>query len=470
MNFISWAFVFLFIPVFVLRNVIGREKNERAFMSLVMIASTIFVMWHVPIYILIMLTSIGVDYVAAIVISRAPPGALRRRLFLILSMTVNLALLGFFKYTNFFLETSEHLIGMVARPPHLPRMGLVLPMGISFYTFGSMSYTIDVYRNRIKPVKRFSDFYYFVTFFPHLVAGPIIRAEQFFYQLPRRRRLWMKVFNEGAFLIARGVFLKMVVADNIAMLLNTQWDILARTGNGTTSLLMMLLFGGQIFCDFEGYSSIARGLAYWMGYRFPLNFDNPYIAGSFSNFWERWHITLSRWLRDYLYIPLGGNRGSLKRTYANLLIVMLLGGLWHGASITFVIWGAIHGGALAIERLLGLQKVHREGGPILRFAWYLVVQGTVMIAWVFFRCNSLIQARLILSQLFHLRFGPVDREMLLTTLFLVPVVVVHVHGYLVEKRIIPPLSRLQKGMLAGAMVFFALVCYGGSSDFIYFQF
>lgn len=470
MNFISWAFVLLFIPLFAARNVLGRNKTETLYLVTVACGSTIFVMWHVPQYILIMLTSIGVDYVAAIYIYRAPPESPRRRMFLALSLTVNLALLGFFKYTNFFMHIGESLAARAGWHVALPRMAWVLPMGISFYTFGSMSYTIDVYRKHIKPVKRFFDFYYFVTFFPHLVAGPIIRAEQFFYQLPRKRRPWLKVFNQGAYLIARGAFLKMVIADNISPIVSANWDSSATSGNSTTVALLTLLFAAQIFCDFEGYSCIARGLAYWMGFRFPLNFNNPYIAGSFSNFWERWHITLSRWLRDYLYVSLGGNRGTLKRTYANLLIVMFLGGLWHGAALTFVVWGLIHGLALAVERLLGLQRIHREGAAFPRFLWYLVVQITVMITWIYFRSDSLSQANGMVATLLHFHFQEPPRAVLVTTVFLIPVVVMHLFGFLVERRAILPLSRIQTAILAGAMVFMTLIAYGGTSDFIYFQF
>lgn len=471
MNFISWAFALLFSVVLVARFTIGRRKTEAPFVALILACSTAFVMWHVPAYLLIMLTSIGVDYVAAARIARLPPGAHGRKLALVASITVNLALLGFFKYTNLLLEASGWLLSGLALPHDLPRLGLVLPMGISFYTFGSMSYTIDVYRGRLRPVERFRDFYMFVTFFPHLVAGPIIRAEQFFYQLGRSRRPRLVVFNEGAFLIVRGLFLKMVLADNIAPVVEQYWSTGYRAdASGSTDLLLLaLLFGAQIFCDFEGYSSIARGAAYLLGWRFPLNFREPYIASSFSNFWERWHITLSRWLRDYLYVALGGNRVSPARTYLNLLTVMLLGGLWHGAALTFVIWGGIHGFALAVERLLGLGRASSHSLAV-RVAWFGVVQSVVMLAWIFFRSETMSGALSFVANIARLDFGSPHPGIGAATLFLWPVAAMHVHRLLFERGLVPRLGTTAKAVLTGAMLFAVIVLYGATTEFIYFQF
>lgn len=472
MNFISWAFVFLFIPIFLARHLFGRQKTERPFLTMVMAASTIFVLWHVPAYLVILLVSIGVDYVAAIGIDRQPVGSARRKWFLILSLSVNLALLAFFKYSNFALASVEGLVHCFGRHAAVPRLDLILPMGISFYTFGSMSYTIDVYRGRLQPKQRFRDFYFFITFFPHLVAGPIIRAEQFFYQMPRTRRPWLRVFNEGAFLIIRGAFLKMVCADNIARAVNSTWNSGYSPGANSTDLIVAtLLFATQIFCDFEGYSSIARGLAYWMGYRFPLNFNNPYIAASFSNFWERWHITLSRWLRDYLYVPLGGNRVGKVRTYVNLVIVMVLGGLWHGASWTFVMWGTLHGAALALERLLGLNRLNEQRGQsVLKTLWYGVVLTVVMVSWIFFRSDTLAGALRFLANIAHMNLGEPTRPLLMACLFVLPVIVMHLHGWLVEQGKLRPIRPLAKAALAAFMLYATLVCYGQTSEFIYFQF
>jgi len=470
MNFISWAFVLLFLPVFAYRLIFGRRKIEPGFIAVTLVASTIFVMWHVPAYILIMLTSIGVDYVAARLIYREPDGSRRRKLFLVLSMTTNLLLLGFFKYANFALGSVERMLHSFGALKAVPRLDIILPMGISFYTFGSMSYTIDVYRGRLKPVRRFRDFYYFVTFFPHLVSGPIIRAEQFFYQFPRVRRPRLKVFNHGAFLIVRGLFLKTVCADNIAGVVNDHWSSGYQPhASSATSLLLTVLFAAQIFYDFEGYSSIARGLAFWMGFRFPLNFDYPYIAASFSNFWERWHITLSRWLRDYLYIPLGGNRGSEARTYANLLIVMVLGGLWHGAAWSFLAWGTMHGLALAVERLLGMSRPAAKP-RIVRILWYFVVQAVVLATWIFFRSPGFGDGRAFLKNILRFELIQPPHAVVVACLFLGPIVVMHLYAFMVEHEIVTPLSNPMKAAIAGLLLLAVVTLYGQSTDFIYFQF
>jgi len=472
-NFVSWAFALLFALVFATRLLVGRRKTEPTLLAVVMLASTVFVMWHVPAYLLIMLTSIGVDYVAAIHIHRAPAGAPRRRWLLAGSIGTNLALLGFFKYTNFALDSAASMLAWAGWSVALPTLSLVLPMGISFYTFCSMSYTIDVYRGRIQPVARFRDFYFFVTFFPHLVAGPIIRAEQFFYQLPRTRRTRLRVLDEGAYLIVSGLFLKMVCADNLSAAVDKYWAPAEKGGLGQGNLLLLtLLFAGQIFGDFAGYSNIARGLAYLMGWRFPLNFDSPYIAGTFRNFWERWHITLSQWLRDYLYIPLGGNRGSPARTYVNLLLVMLLGGLWHGAALTFVVWGAIHGLGLALERVLGLQHLERTAGrKPLKLAWFLVVQSGVLLAWVMFRSQSLAGALAFVRGLATPTPAlGINQDLAVATYFLTPLILLHLHRLGVEQGWMPRPGRIGKALLAGVMLYAVVASYGSSRAFIYFQF
>jgi alginate O-acetyltransferase complex protein AlgI len=481
MNFISWSFVALFAVVFAARLLIGRRKTERSFVWFTIVASTIFVMWHVPVYILILLTTVTVDYTAARIIDRAPPKWPWRKAVLGISLACNLLLLGFFKYADFSITMMERSLNSMGLGVQLPRLGLILPIGISFYTFGSMSYTIDVYRRRLRAIRRFQDFYYFVTFFPHMVAGPIVRAGQFFYQFSRPRRPRLVVFNRAAFLIIRGVFLKMVCADNIGRVVSIYWPYGApRGGIGTPFagqgysgdlILLALLFSAQIFCDFEGYTSIARGLAYLLGYRFPINFRYPYIAGSFNDFWQRWHITLSSWLRDYLYVPLCGDlkrRTPLPRAYGSIFLVMLLAGLWHGAAATFVCWGAIHGVALVIERILGFDPPPRHFG--LRPAWRLVVQSVAVFALIFFRSASVSGALGFIHNIGDLRFGAINGDIATACMFLVPPFVMHLHGFLEERASVPPLSRLEQAVLAGAMLFAVVSIHGDSSEFLYFQF
>ncbi len=446
MSFVSLAFASLFALVFSWRLLVGRNGNEVAYLGGLLAASLVFYAWHVPAYLALLLLSTIVDFE----VGRRLPEATNRKRLVVASVCTNLGLLAFFKYTNFFVTLAGGD----------PLLALVLPMGISFYTFQSMSYTIDIYRGTLTPCASFWRFLLFVGFFPQLVAGPIVRAQDFLYQIARRRRLNAKVASAGAHLIIRGLFLKVVLADNIAPYVDQYW---AGGATGAIAPLgLALLFAGQIFADFAGYSSIARGLALMLGFRLPRNFDSPYIAGSFSNFWARWHITLSQWLRDYLYVSLGGNRVGKVRTYVNLMLVMLLGGLWHGAAMTFVVWGALHGTALALERLLGLNRV--KGAAAL--PWWLVVQAVVLVTWIFFRATDVGQGVAFLQNLGALDFGP----LLPAFVFLVPLIGMHLRTWAVERGLVRDVSPLEKGLWAGAMLYALLTWYGRGSAFIYFQF
>jgi alginate O-acetyltransferase complex protein AlgI len=334
-----------------------------------------------------------------------------------------------------------------------------------------MSYTIDVYRGRLAPLRSFPAFLLFISFFPQLVAGPIVRAVEFLPQIPRVRRLHLPVVNQGLYLLASGYFLKMVCADNLATYVNDHWSAGYEPGADSGLLIWLaVMFAAQIFCDFAGYSNIARGLALLLGYRLPINFNSPYIAGSFQNFWERWHITLSRWLRDYLYVPLGGNRISRVRTYVNLMTVMVLGGLWHGAAFTFIVWGALHGGALAVERALGLQQRNRPRGALVAVVWWVVVQVVVLVAWVFFRSETLAGAWQFLLNMAALEFGGAHEVMAVGSLFLLPPLAMHLWRLMEEHRLVRPPAVYQKAVLTGVMIFLILTSYGSTNAFIYFQF
>jgi alginate O-acetyltransferase complex protein AlgI len=469
MNFVSYSYLILFAVVLASRLTFGRRKLEPAFVTLLTAVSALFYAWHVPSFLFILLTSAVVDYG----VGRYLGGDGRyRRAVLLLSLAANLGLLFYFKYADFALDGLRSLAVGLGLHTTVPHLDLILPMGISFYTFASLSYTIDVYRGEIAPVRGFEKFFLFICFFPHLVAGPIVRASMFLPQMDRIRRPRLRVFNEAGFLIIRGLFLKVVCANNIAPIVNRYWDQGSEPGGDSgVAILAALLFACQIFCDFEGYSSIARGTAYLLGYRLPVNFNNPYIAGSFKNFWERWHITLSQWLRDYLYIPLGGNRVSKWRTYLNLLIVMVLGGLWHGASLTFVAWGALHGLALAGEKLLGLDR-RREGRPAaLRIAWFAVVQIGVLAAWVFFRSNTFGGATNFLATVAAGNFGELPPQLWQWgAVAAAPLVLMHLRGVFAERGVVPACGPREKAVLAGLMLYAVLTCYGADSAFIYFQF
>lgn len=470
MSFISREFLILFAIVLAIRIVVGRRTNSSAYVALLILSSLVFYAWHVPVYLVILLASTSVDYAAALALGRLPgPEHLRRRLVLAASLGTNLGLLGFFKYGRFFVRGVGHAVALAGFQPNLQIPDLVLPIGISFYTFEAMSYTIDVYRGRMAPIRSFPRFVLFISFFPHLVAGPIVRAWQFLPQLNRRRRMRLIVIYEALWLIITGYFLKTVVADNLAAYVNANWDQAYRPNAGAlTCAGVALMFSGQIFADFAGYSNIARGLAYLLGYRLPMNFNAPYLAGSFRNFWQRWHMTLSAWLRDYLYVSLGGNRLSAARTYLNLMIVMTLGGLWHGAALTFVAWGALHGLALAIERAVGL---HRGVAPrLLRVVWFVVVQLIVVVAWVFFRSDTIAHALRFIGNVIASPAGTRPEWTRAALVLLSPVAAWHAWTWLDERGLLARAMPVGRIVVATMMAWAIFAMRGQPSAFIYFQF
>jgi len=473
MSFISFSFLFLFLFTFLVRLTVGRQKTEKAYLLLLLIISLIFYGSYIPWYLTLLLFTTLVDYYAGQHIYENPSSR-SKKLFLVLSLTANLGLLAFFKYTNFFMDTTilvARLFGAPFRP--LPHLDLILPIGISFFTFQSMSYTIDIYRGLIKPERTYWRFLLFVCFFTHLISGPIVRARELIYQFDRKRRIHLKVLLEGLYLIISGLFFKMVVADNIGDYINTYWKFgSADNMAAVVPFLLTLLFSCQIFSDFLGYSRIAMGTAYLLGFKLPLNFNNPYIASSFREFWTRWHITLSTWIRDYLYIPLGGNKGSELKTYATLMITMILAGLWHGAALTFVFWGAIHGLALLFERILrknGLLNTRSILGQIFGF---FVVQATILVSWVFFRSDTLAQAFRFLNNLFfNGGWNPSYGSLFLSALwFVLPVFFLHLRGLFIEKKWLSVPGPIEKGILAALMLYGIFTLYGKTNAFLYFKF
>jgi len=281
----------------------------------------------------------------------------------------------------------------------------------------------------------------------------------------------MGVAMEGGYLVVRGFFLKKVVADNLGDYVNNYWrkDFIANCSS-STALLLALFFACQIFADFEGYTSIARGSAYLLGFRLPRNFNNPYLAVSFRDFWNRWHITLSHWMRDYLYVPLGGNRVSEWRLYANLFFVMLLAGLWHGAALTFVVWGAIHGIALVVERMIGLNQPNKWHSWVMGL-WFLIVQGVVLIAWVFFRSEDMEQAVTLIGNCFNGNWGWEEGKKLLAGVaFTLPVVLLHLRGFLAERSWLKIPQPMEKAAWCAFMLYCVFSLSGKNNAFIYFHF
>jgi D-alanyl-lipoteichoic acid acyltransferase DltB (MBOAT superfamily) len=320
------------------------------------------------------------------------PEARRRKVFLVISITANLAVLGFFKYFDFFVASLADLLAAFGIEASRPLLAVVLPAGISFYTFQAMSYTIDIYRGKCEPTRNFWDFALFVCFFPHLVAGPIMRAHTLLPQVVRERLPSSAQFREGLALVLVGLFKKLVLADNMAPIANY---VFVRLGEGDTAgmsgsevLVGIYAFAFQIYGDFSGYSSIARGISKWLGFELMINFHNPYLAVTPRDFWRRWHISLSSWLRDYLYIPLGGNRHGRLVEYRSLLITMLLGGLWHGASWTFVAWGLYHGLILCAYRFAGVREADRSSEPALWAMQAFVMFHLTCLGWLLFRADN----------------------------------------------------------------------------------
>ncbi len=315
-----------------------------------------------------------------------------------LSIAANLSILGFFKYFDFFADSFARLLSTFGMEADWPTLNIVLPVGISFYTFQTLSYTIDVYRRKLDPTKSFLDFALFVAFFPQLVAGPIVRASHLLPQILRPRRITSPEIDAGLFLILWGYFKKVVIADNVGLIANQVFGDYGQY-QGIDIVIGTLAFAVQIYCDFSGYTDIARGLCKLMGFDLMLNFRLPYLADSPSDFWQRWHISLSSWLRDYLYIPLGGNRHGELATYRNLMITMLLGGLWHGAAWTFVIWGAYHGVLLCVYRaasdcrhIFAVQDSYSRGNSTvqssIRALRISIMFGFTLLGWLIFRSES----------------------------------------------------------------------------------
>jgi alginate O-acetyltransferase complex protein AlgI len=363
-------------------------------------ASYYFYMRWDPRFALLILASTVLDYVLGIAISTGSPAKKRGLLFL--SVAANLSILGFFKYYNFFVSSFATMFGISEQSVVLQ---IVLPVGISFYTFKSMSYTIDVYHGWLKPVYNFLDYALFVVFFPELVAGPIVRADVFFPQLFNWQKPTALARQSAIYLIIFGLIKKMVFADRFAIIADDYFGHLASYHGAVAAWTGVGAFALQIFFDFSGYTDIARGCALLLGFRFPLNFARPYLAVNITEFWKRWHMSLSQWLRDYLYIPLGGNRHGSLLTYRNLMLTMLLGGLWHGASWTFVMWGGYQGALLLGHRFFG-QTVGKTRAAALLGTWPLVpvkiavTMFFVLIGWVFFRAVTWHDCTYVLEQMF----------------------------------------------------------------------
>ena len=502
MVFNSYEFA-LFLPIVLGLYWILRHRQQNL---LLLVASYVFYgAWDYR-FLGLMATSTVTDYVVGRMLAATEDERRRKRIFLV-SLAVNLGILGFFKYFNFFIDSGADLLGALGFDAHPTTLRILLPVGISFYTFHGISYTFDVYRREIEPVHHFLDFALFVSYFPQLVAGPIGRAQVQLPQFehPRRRPSWDQI-RSGVFLILLGLFKKIAIADALASTVNSAFANASRV-SAATLVLGVYGFALQIYGDFSGYSDIARGTSRLFGIELLKNFDQPYLSRNITEFWRTWHISLSTWLRDYLYVPLGGNRKGRFATYRNLMITMLLGGLWHGAAWGFVVWGGLHGAYLCVHRAMS-RKAKRTmpiGGSLedtpsdtgaadagrdeevraphtapprrfhlLRDFWpALLTFHFVCFAWIFFRAESFDQAADVITGILSFRRGAPGLDAMLLVglgglaIFLIDLYQRNGRSETAVLRAPPLVRGAFYGLLATAIIVFS----GGSPvPFIYFQF
>ena len=398
--FSSGLFLFLFAGFLLLYGMFRRAPMAR--IIYVILFSLYFYYKSSGIYFLLLIFTATSDFLIARVMARTESRAGRRWL-VALSVAVNLGMLGYFKYTNFLIEIANQMFGQ----GFLQFRNIFLPVGISFFVFQSMSYTIDVYRRQLQPLTNWFDYLFYLSFFPQLVAGPIVRARDFIPQIRQNPVVVTReMFGTGVFLILTGLFKKAIISDYISLNFVDRIFDEPLLYSGFECLAGIYGYALQIYCDFSGYSDMAIGIALLLGFRFPKNFDAPYKSATITEFWRRWHISLSSWLRDYLYISLGGNRKGRLRTYVNLLLTMLLGGLWHGAAVRFILWGALHGAALALHKVWlrvvpGAKATGAQMHGWSRILGMLLTFHLVCFGWLMFRAESMQTVGLMLHQIFH---------------------------------------------------------------------
>ena len=366
--------------------------------TFIVLASFVFYGWWDWRFLFLIIASGLVDYGCALGIVRFPKA---KRFFLCLSLFCNIGSLAVFKYLDFFIENLNSTSQLLSSPLNISATELILPVGISFYTFQSMSYTIDVYKGEMKPTRNISHFFAYLSMFPQLVAGPIVRARELIPALESKSELKQGDLWIGLRWIVHGYFKKMVIADSFAPAIAAGFESGAVAPSTSYWWCLVVMFAFQIYCDFSGYSDIARGLGKWMGFDFPENFNHPYVARGFRDFWSRWHISLSTWFRDYVYVPLGGSRVSASKAHLNMWVTMLVSGLWHGAAWTFVVWGALHALYLSIERQTKWPKMLEKFGALGNLLAVGITFFLACIAWVYFRAETFSQANSVIVQMFN---------------------------------------------------------------------
>lgn len=466
MLFNSVEFFFLFFGTFIGYWFIRRHRLRMLW--LLGASFGFYGSWN-PWLLFVIVFSAAFDFLIAQRIE-ASPSPQTKRLLLIVSICVSLGILGFFKYTNFLLDSAVSMFNLFGFDYRHPAFRIVLPLGISFYTFETISYVMDVYRGRLRAQRNFLDYALFIMFFPHLIAGPIVRPRHFLSQVPRAKRFDWNRLELGARLFLLGLIKKSAIADHMPALVDPVFASPADFSSGAV-WIAVLCYATQIYCDFSGYSDMAVGIAHAFGFKLPQNFNMPYAACNITEFWRRWHISLSTWLRDYLYIPLGGNRYGTLTTYRNLIVTMLLGGLWHGAGWNFVFWGLYHGVLLAVHRAFASSRLSEGPFKPLRTAFTFLC---VCIGWVLFRAQSMSDVGIILQRMFSWTGGQsfASAEVAIAVAAWSAVVLAHLVASYVD--VIATLRRLPAPVMAGGMAAAFLLVQvlmphrGGA--FIYFQF
>lgn len=461
MLFHTWTFALFLAVVWPVHLAV---KNTRWRECWLLLASYTFYGWWNPLYLALIAYSTVLDYTAVTLMERTRRRGLRK-VWLAASVANNLALLGLFKYAGLVTDNANALLAWLGASYQLPDTGLLLPVGISFYTFQSMSYTIDYYRGRIQREGNIIRYATFVSLFPQLVAGPIERAKNLLPQLRSALKITTEDVTDGLSLFVVGLFKKIALADYLAMYVDKVYDAPGQH-NAPALILATFAFGWQIYFDFSGYTDMARGAARMMGFRLMLNFNHPYLASGLGDFWGRWHISLSSWFKEYVYIPLGGNRKGEAVTYRNMILTMLVSGLWHGAAWTFVMWGAIHALGRALTRGLEATPFYRRRVP--RLAKQAMVFAFVTFAWIFFRAQSFDDAAVIVTRIFTTTWS--DPHFPLWAMGLI--LAVWVYQYICESRFrwIAKLAPVRMAGVIGMILYLATIPGPNGQPFYYFQF
>jgi len=458
MLFHTWPFALFFLVFYPVYLVI---KGTRFRLPWLLAASYFFYACFNPLYLILIVYSTLLDYT---VVARMAKSS-RRKMWLSLSVVNNIALLGFFKYAGFVTENLNALLSSLRISYTIPEPGFLLPIGISFYVFQSMSYTIDYYRGDIERENSLIAYAAFVSLFPRLVAGPIERAKNLLPQLHKRPQVTARDVADGLSLFIVGLFKKVALADYFALYVSNIYAA-PEQYQSPALILATFLFCWQIYFDFSGYTDMARGIARMMGLTLMLNFNNPYLATGLGDFWARWHISLSSWFKDYVYIPLGGNRKGTLATYRNMFLTMVISGLWHGAAWTFVIWGAVHAFGRFVTRELERTPFYREKVP--KLVKQLLVFAFVTFAWIFFRAENIGDAWLIITRIFN--SGWANPNCPVWALVLVLVVWLYQFAYESRLRWIFDLSPVRIGLVTGMILYLAVFAPSSEQGFIYLQF